>query len=388
MPAAEARAGAVLVPKDIQAVDAVTAAWFQGNSAAALSTLVPLIARLDGKQLAAVDARLAERNVPPAGQLLADARLALVQQGLADQLPKVQVREAVLVLPALEEEAIRALDLKKRSAVMVDPLPMAATVEEYEHLLWDVHVLRNRLEASLRAAQYTARVAQSVNRQQAARLDEAERAVLERDYAHDAAELADSIRQLDEREIELRIARLFLARDTLERPELTRERFLAAYTAPLDAARALEFLEQARSPFQRSALNIPGLAKRITEAAAGAQQLAGDLQLKSQLFFEGVHWWIRGRYGLGPDVFGLAKSPAAMHSIEGQMALYMPSSAPTPTDPMVLAKSGSQVPFYDRRHHYWWAWEDRRVARSGFEQTATTTVSTTETKYDTKKGFW
>ena len=96
------------------------------------------------------------------------------------------------------------------------------------------------------------------------------------------------------------------------------------------------------------------------------RESAGDLVTKSRLLYHGMHWWMRGRYGLGPDGFGLLKSVAALNSPLAQFPLYMPAKTPTPTDPTI---SGYSVPKFDRRHHYIWMYEYRVLRRRHTSET-------------------
>ena len=91
-----------------------------------------------------------------------------------------------------------------------------------------------------------------------------------------------------------------------------------------------------------------------------ARESAGDLVTKSRLLYRGLHWWLRGRYGLGPDGFGLLKSVEALSSPLAQFPLYMPAGMPTPSDP---TETGYSVPRFDRRHHYIWMYEYRVLRR-------------------------
>jgi len=76
-----------------------------------------------------------------------------------------------------------------------------------------------------------------------------------------------------------------------------------------------------------------------------------------------MFWWYRGRYGTGTAVYGLAKSEEAAAVPAAQFALYMPPDRELePSDPTKVLRFDESTPRYDRRHHYWWAWEDRRLA--------------------------
>ena len=88
----------------------------------------------------------------------------------------------------------------------------------------------------------------------------------------------------------------------------------------------------------------------------------------------GLQWWLRGRYGRGPEGFGLLKSELALASPQAQMMLYMPPETPRPND----SSTTDPVPQYDRRHHYIWMFEYRRVNLSQ-EQRMTTTGETRKT---------
>lgn len=61
---------------------------------------------------------------------------------------------------------------------------------------------------------------------------------------------------------------------------------------------------------------------------------------------------------------GLAKSVAAMDWPQAQFSLYMPPDMPKPTNPKTVATGEMPIARFDRRHHYWWAWEDRRLQHS------------------------
>jgi hypothetical protein len=77
-----------------------------------------------------------------------------------------------------------------------------------------------------------------------------------------------------------------------------------------------------------------------------------------------------------------------MHSAEAQFGLFMPVAAPKPNDPTQVTAGTTPVPRFDRRHHYWWAWEDRRVARVGFSGAGQTTTTNAEETTITMKQFW
>ena len=379
-----------LKPKDAEAMEIAAAAYVQGNPLAALAALSPLAAKLDAAGLAVVDEAFAGRNLPAVGKLLAEARLALVRQGRGGELPKLHAREAVLVLPQFEASLAETLAQCAGQRVFASPLPSAESIEAYESLLWDCHVLENRLDGAIRIAQYAQQAAKGVPRQEIAQFVAGEARSLLIDFAGLLSKLQARRQELDERETELRIFRLGLAREVLSNPQISKERILAAYAWQVDSVLVDEFFVQnkaRRGQFARPDLNEPDVPRMASADAQQCRRLAGDLTQKSQALFMGLHWWLRGRYGLGPEVYGLAKPAAALKSPEMLFALYMPEEPPKPTNPIVDTSAKSAAPLFDRRHHYWWAWEDRSVARSGFEESNTTKHESFEGK-EYKKFFW
>ena len=51
----------------------------------------------------------------------------------------------------------------------------------------------------------------------------------------------------------------------------------------------------------------------------------------------------------------------------------MPPEMPKPTSPNKIAAGEMPVPRFDRRHHYWWAWEDRHLQHAHFGDTQVST---------------
>jgi hypothetical protein len=224
-----------------------------------------------------------------------------------------------------------------------------------------------------------AELVKRVPRAQAAKLTAEQRRPLEMNYAELEGQLELYGRAVQEREMELRLRRLELARETLAKPQLTRERWFAAGAWGVDAFLLEEFLPKLKGEKAlRETLRSVDLAKRVERLASESSKLAGDLTARVSLFNVALHWWLRGRYGQGTEFYGLAKSAAAMRSPSGEFALTMPSAIPRPTDPTDPSYfTSAGVPQYDRRHHYWWGWENRRVSRSGVHQVHKPT--TTET---------
>ncbi len=346
-----------LAPKDQQSLDAVAFAYFQGDSQAVLEVLSPLIASLNDNKFNSFDQALAERNVPAIGKLLADARQAMVQQGLTKQLPKPGPRETMLILQSFGKQ-LRAL-LDSTVEASADDI---VGLDGFDKALWDLHVRQNRLQTANRFVEYTKQLAKAYPKGLAQRLAEEDRELVLADFDKVIGDINDAVAEAERQEVVLRMKRLSRAREILHRPGLTADRFQAAYVSVIDSRIISDYLandqqdEPAPRPFDDK------LVQEFENDSAAAKSLAGQLATKAQLLYEGLHWWYRGRYGLGPDARGLAKSPAAMRLPAAQLWLSMPAATPNPTNPLAVA-TAQPAPVYDRRHHYWWAWEDRRVQR-------------------------
>ncbi len=364
--------------KELQFIEALSAAHTAGDGAQLLRTMAPWLKKAPAARVSIVEAALNDQGLPALGTLLADARLALISQGWAGSMPKVTLREALLLLPGLDEHVDSLLVPPKVEAPLADPAKLS-TIAQLEDLLWKLHVQRNRSDSAWRVAEFAAQVREDVNSAGVARLTPDERKIVEQDAGELPSRITAAIVELDEHEMRARWKRLNLAQVVLADRALTDERFFAAYTWGLDAGRLRAYVESIKSgdvPAPREEpLSRPDLAEEIERLESQCRELAGDLTPKAQWLFEGLHWWLRGRYGAGPDVWGLAKSQQALASPAGLFPLFMPQAAPRPTAPGTRYDPGYlPMPYCDRRHHYWWAWEDRGVV-SQAKQTVQTAKS-------------
>ncbi|HUG90936.1 MAG TPA: hypothetical protein VML55_08890 [Planctomycetaceae bacterium] len=410
------------LPRGLQkTLEGVVQAYYAGDSAAIWRALAPMLARWSESQVAALDRALAAREVPGVGELLVDVRMSFVQQNLAHVLPEPQIRERMLLLAALGDRMNAILEEQREHPLVAATSDPPDSLAELEWTLWDVHVLRNKLLTAARAAEYAQALAGGVTERIRERLSEEEQTLL----ATAGAPLPDvqsATEALDELDAELRLNRLDRGLAALEQPQLTEERFMAAWSTQHDAEVLAAFLKNQSEGrglrrLTRAALTRPGLADEIAAKAERARQLAGDLAEKARHFFVGLHWWRRGRFGQGPELGGLAKSAAAAETPGGLVWLYMPSEPPLP-DPAreradkksedVADESADQseadasidfstpsdrmrirqpTPPVERRHHYTWAWEDRRIIPTTGAGTIDQVLSESPTRVGLSR-FW
>jgi hypothetical protein len=330
-----------------------------------LEMLSRLVGRIGNAKVEALNRELAGRKLPDAATLLVESRLTYVQQGLARQLPKPSPRETLMLLGTLSEQVSRTLNAKAEHPIMADPMTLPSTSEPWDNVLWKIHVLENQLDTARFMADTMTRLAKGFPSGVAIKLNDGDRKLIQTDHAELVAQLQRATLDVEEREIELRIARLRAALERLENPTLDSERFLAAYTSELDSRIITDFFDRVKKgerAIRSETLSATETIESMGTQIKRARELAKDLSFKAALFYEGIQWWLRGRYGMGPDASGLAKSPEALHSLSAQFGLYMPAETPRPSDP-TDQRVRQAVPTFERRHHYWWAWEDRRLHR-------------------------
>ena len=336
-------------------VKEVVPAHKRGNSIAMLSALSPLVARMNSSQVSEIDTFLLNADLPTTGALLVEARIAAIYQGLLNELPRASARETLLILGAIERQSDDQVTRSQRLIEKNDGIEH--TFAAFEQAFWEIHVAENEIRNAIRACEYARslqRAAKRINRKQ---LPEEQAALLEADYRQQQLALNIAARQLNEKKLELRIQRLELSCKTLQDSSITRERIFAAYFADLDGALLQTVYATDEANGFRRALLRETTAEQIKEMATKAREVDPPLMERTRLFFTGLHWWLRGRYGQGPDGHGLLKSLKALQTPQGQFGLYMPAETPQPTDPM----QSQSIPEVDRRHHYIWMYEYRRI---------------------------
>ena len=376
-----------MTPALQQAFEAIRAAYVAGDSAELWQSLANTVDRVRDPQVQELDRALAAEDIPTVEELLVEARLNLVQQGLADALAEPGIRERLLVLAGLDQRIAATLEQVADDPLLsADPAP-TDDLERLERELWDLHVLKNRLLVAERCAGDSVRLARGVADPTFEQLEPSNKAIVALGRVPDFEAIQRARWNILEAELARRLQRLETGVEILRDATFRRERFLAAYSTQLDARILTAFFEERAGqpnhpPLAQKSLGDPEAAGRVADLGAAAEQLAGDLAERSRLFFEGLHWWLRGRYGAGPDLGGLAKSAAALREPGALWWLYMPAEPPTPTNP--ADPTTPDIPACDRRHHFTWAWEDRRV-----QERAAYSVKTTSRQVRRElPGFW
>ena len=369
---------AKLTPKQIAFVKNELIPAFQSGEPLSILNLVSgQLSRWTDPQIAGMNHLLAEQQAPTLDKMITDARMNLVRVGMADKGPEPTAREAAIVLREIKRQIEEILKLAQGIELMKDPLPKPKDMMEFRDLLWAAHVQNNQLINADALASLGHLTTQSKIIAKAKNATAADKAIFATKFPDITTRIRTLHRELNERGVELRVERVKFANKVLAESKDVKERFFAAYAVGIDGELLKQGFKEFAGTFTRPSLNTPGYAEAVTSDVERGKSAAGDLVKKSQLLFAGMHWWRRGRYGRGPELNGLLKSKAAQTNLAAQIPLIMPRESPVPIDP---AKNPlNQVPDFDRRHHYTWAWQTRQFSVSSTSSSNSSSSSTQAT---------
>ncbi|MEX1231792.1 MAG: hypothetical protein WEB58_16220 [Planctomycetaceae bacterium] len=355
-----------------------------------MQTAAPVATKSSDADFKAMNEALAAEHVPSVGELLVFSRMRLDDAKLSKSVPKPSVPERLRMLAAISDMGDEALTTSCEMLAEDVTLP-EETMPAYEKRLRLINGQHRSLYAVWLAAQYGQTLIKKIPPRSREKLEGADAAAVERNTPERVAELEKATRDLFELQLALRLARLDYGIEVLQQTmgKLTKERFFAAYTTGLDGRFLQEVLIAAKAAakpkkkaikpddkpdepeqpqFTREELNDPELETSIAERMKLAEELAGDLAEKTRHFSEGLEWWLRGRFGSGPELAGLVKSEETLNDPELLHYVAMPAELPTPLAPTGL--SHMRPTHIDRRHHYIWNWEDRRLVKGGGHQSS------------------
>ncbi|HQR08104.1 MAG TPA: hypothetical protein PLN21_14845 [Gemmatales bacterium] len=284
----------------------------------------------------------------------------LIEQGLAPAATALQPQDAVVLLASLKAQINKTLALGNEHPAFDKTAP--ATLDDFEKLFWTMHVFSNQMTSAGRFLDYAQTLLPTAKKFKPKKNDNTDVTVLQTDWAGIKTEIADLWQRFAERDRDLRVARLNLADKVMTESNDLTERLMAALQLDLDGDLLPQLLAKDKTfPEYQT--------RKVKETVEHARTMAGrDFIQKSRWLFTGLHWWIRGRYGMGTAADGLLKDPAAIKSHQVMFGLIMPVRTPIPTAPT----ADEPVPFVDRRHHYLWQFETRQIVR---DAKSTTTIT-------------
>jgi hypothetical protein len=359
----------VAIPKKSQTLieEQLLPAYRTGSPVDVATSAQRLFPQLTEKQLAAVNAELADIDMPPLADMFAESLLALVRSTGVGSVNNLDPRSLAAVVPSIRREVKFVLEDAKLHPAFEEPLSPPDSLREFEQLFWQVHVFEQRIANAVQLQQFgTVLHQRALNVLRKATPEE--RQVLMSDFGLEGHKLEELQRDLAERKIELRLKRLDLANSTLKGSVDRIKLFESARAIDVDAPLLAEFFgsrKETDAPFRRAALNKPGLPKTIRALSSESEAIAGDLILKSRHFYSGIHWWLRGRFGMSTDGGGLLKPKLAHQSPQLMFQLFMPAELNAPRG---VSQSPPQCQV-ERRHQLVWSFEPNQVMQKSTKRT-------------------
>jgi hypothetical protein len=358
-------------------------AYEQGETLAFIKSLDRLMRRMSTDQVAEFDLMLQQKQIPKSTHLMVQARMAIAEQSpnLVRKLPKPSWQELALTV---KESELQIGEIKNRVTEhqkLLENSVKEGTFEQFESLIWEAHVLEQKLDSAIRLAKYLNAMVEGKQYLRKGELNAEQQAILNRDFEAESQQLSKTLANVRERDLMARIRRVLFSQDVLETSGDLKDRYLAAWSIDFDAPLVVEELQQAFGDehFHSEFLNDDQLLPQLQGTIQTAMTDAGELLLtKSRHLFTGLHWWNRGRYGMGPDGFGLLKDARAVTSDAALFPLFMPEEMPDAEPPQQDGYGG--VPEYDRRHQFIWAWEYRTVRQSASRKTTNNSTSSSSTQ--------
>ena len=328
----------------------------RGDSLKLITTLNSLTARMGDKQVQAIDAWLEQKKIPSVGTLLTTSRLNVIFRDGGRKLPKPTNRELLLLIPALQSITNQIYETSRSHPALDKDAALPANFDEYEELLWDIHVFHNQLDTATSTARYANQLSSLTRRINVDSLTDKQIEVIKTDFGQFSRQLAGIRADLRKREAQIRLQRFRFAEEQLKPSADFVDQLYAIQSIQVDANLLSNYLKNSPSPDPRRnpAEMALDLKTRAKDYVSSNKKLAGQ----SVSLFRGLHYWMRGRYGAGDAGRGMLKSPQAMKTPQGRFALFMPKEPPKATDPL---GGDTRSPNFERRHHYHWCFEDREV---------------------------
>ena len=362
----------------------VIPALLAGNNEAFMETLGAIIQRAQPGDLDEIERFGNDHGAGSLKTEFGNRFLQLVEQGAEPRSSSLRLPVVLFLNQFLIERVEFELAELDSHAVMHRPLELPDTWRGNEQLFWEVHVFENRLANVIRLVEHFIVMNQPHFDRASRKGDDA--TILE---LQPVGELPDRIRTavhtMQENEAELRLLELERAEATLRESTDFATRLAAAFALEMDAGALREFFENVDpSSLTRSRLTSPNIGQQIAALIESGRKHGEDVIEKAVLLRTGAHWWLRGRYGLGPLAWGLLKRPEALLNEQAMFGLYMPKSRPEPVG--WTSDDGSISPGYDRRHYYTWALEYREMTAE-FRQ-STSKTENTRLEPTGKRVFW
>lgn len=326
----------------------IVPAYRANNAAALVTTGSPLLRKLSDEQLVAVNERLKQEQLPSLLHMIGEARLELAIQGITAGVPAAGSGEIKQLLPIWAAELKDVIDPSNVPENLRREAELPFEIKELEGVLWDLHVYSNRLIGMQNAAEYAFKM---FNKSRSPNQENPFKVIVEG--------LQTQFHELQQRNYDIRSRRVVTAVEVLsDENSIFPQRLEAANAIKEDAT----VLNKVFDAVDNKELDNPVLVLESREELSELMEQSlidhAHIVEKGQLLFGGIHWWIRGRYGMGTSFNGLIKNYAASNNPAARFPLYMPHTTPIASDPFLALEGKYQSPYVQRRHAVIWAWEN------------------------------
>ncbi len=349
-------------------------AMVSGNDLYFCESFSKILRNASPARMQAIEDDAAANQLPsPAGHFL-EIRLMQMEQGLLSVGYRQPLGESVFLVDGINQRLEKFIHDVGSHTVMSDPLQVPEDWKESRDLFWELHVFKNESDNAFRLVEAGAAILEPL-RNKIERGAKPESQEVVRQFESLAADLPRLKQELLEREAELRLIRFNQSYDSLAEASDFETRLTAAMSIELDGEVLIPFLAQVPSDaFTRAALQQPQLLAKLREKREQVHRQEPEVVAKARLFREGMHWWLRGRYGQSSLANGLLKPELAMTNPALMNALYMPRNR----SERINASEGSSG--FERRHFYSWAVEYRPLISAYSRERTTETRRASESR--------
>ena len=355
----DAKEAKPLSKKVLQVVEKIIPTIRQRSENEFLELSMPLIKSSKPEQLEVIDQMCLDRGVDTVSEWFTELVVDKALQGI-DPVRATKSRQmARVVLFGVANDLEEFEQSLAGHVVMQSPQEVPADFQASEKLFWDIHVLHNEFSNHSKKLQFANALLKRHSK--ALKRQDDSKALFQR-FAEIESRLEEKYKDIDERAAELRLQRFKVAHQTLtdDENEDNFELMLTSAMALEQDGRVLATFFKDNDSISRESLLADNLSDEISSMLKSGREAGGEVTKKANLFRNGLHYWVRGRYGAGPSTGGLVKAPNATDSISSMELLSMPKLRDKPISSYHSEEETS--PGYDRRHHYTWAAE-RRSAR-------------------------
>ena len=323
--------------------------------AAFLDAFIPMVNGSTPETLDSIEKFCKQNHGLSAKEYFVDLVLVYAQQGVPLQQLVKNPKLGRYVISELVNRTDEFADSVSKNTIMQDPLDVPEDWQASEQLFWKVHVLSNEFSNIARLIEFGESIAKHSKQN---RSNEGQKLIESLDQSK--KQLSNIYTGIEERFAELRLKRFEFAHNKLKVATDFETKLTSSMSLEIDGELLLAFLpKDQQSNFGRKILNQEGLRESIQKRLTEGRKLAGEVAVKGNLLRNGLHFWLRGRYGSGPLAYGLLKHPNAMNSQFAMEVLAMPKQRPMP----ISEYHGNEesYPGYERRHYYTWGLESRKI---------------------------